>query len=605
MASKKIFTSLEFQSGAKLVAPKVELRTPAATLTDPTDGSYYTGSAGQLAYGADTNLYVHNGTGWKALHHAGQGFSTDQVITSTIAGALGSGSAPFIVTSTKQVDNLKAELLGTSTDTLAAGTHRISTEATEHGIPVYGVGGVLKVGTPVADDDAAPKVYVDNAVQGLDHKESVVVATTANITIATALNNADTLDGVTLQDGDRVLVKDQSTSSENGIYIVGATPVLANDSNLGSELIENGTFTGPSGAPSGWTAPGGATLTLDADRMKVLGGYALDSFTTVVGKTYRLQFDLTVNNPGGFYLGSSTNSYDIISSGALSSNLTAATYYFVAKSTTTYLSLYAWNGGTQYAFYDNVSVKEDNLTEGAYVFVEKGTANENSSWVLSTKVTETSATGNGWTQFSGAGQLTVNSNGAVAAPLTKSGDTIDFRYSLDNALSTTSAVDLTTNGAFDSDTGWTKGTGWTITGGNAVAAAAGDGSQIYQVVTGLTVGKRYRLSFTVSGFTDGSVDAYFAEAGETGATTPALTGTGTATIEDVATGTTQYVSIVSRTAASDFTVSEITLVEVNALTVKSGGIDTVHLANDAVEPAKLLETGAFTMGGLTVNGATT
>jgi hypothetical protein len=137
--------------------------------------------------------------------------------------------------------------------------------------------------------------------------------------------------------------------------------------------------------------------------------------------------------------------------------------------------------------------------------------------------------------------------------------------SIDFADQYGSQTDKTTNGTFASDTGWTKGTGWTITGGNAVATAAGDGSQIYQVVTGLTIGKRYRMSLTVNGFTDGSVNAYFAEAGQPGVTTPTLTGTGTATIEGVATGTSQYVSVVSRTAASDFTVSEITLNEIGCV----------------------------------------
>ncbi len=56
-------------------------------------------------------------------------------------------------------------------------------------------------------------------------KESVRVATTANITIATALNNGDTLDGITLATDDRVLVKDQTAGAENGIYVVGVTPV--------------------------------------------------------------------------------------------------------------------------------------------------------------------------------------------------------------------------------------------------------------------------------------------------------------------------------------------------------------------------------------------
>lgn len=60
-------------------------------------------------------------------------------------------------------------------------------------------------------------------------KESVRVATTANITISTALNNGDSLDGITLATDDRVLVKNQSTGSQNGIYIVGATPVRAYD----------------------------------------------------------------------------------------------------------------------------------------------------------------------------------------------------------------------------------------------------------------------------------------------------------------------------------------------------------------------------------------
>jgi len=60
-------------------------------------------------------------------------------------------------------------------------------------------------------------------------KELVRVATTANITISTALNSGDTIDGVTLANGDRVLVKDQSTASQNGIYEVSASPARAYD----------------------------------------------------------------------------------------------------------------------------------------------------------------------------------------------------------------------------------------------------------------------------------------------------------------------------------------------------------------------------------------
>lgn len=69
---------------------------------------------------------------------------------------------------------------------------------------------------PVDPQDAATKAYVDGARSGLDVKESVKVATTANIT----LSNTQTIDGVALSNGDRVLVKNQTTGSQNGIYVV-------------------------------------------------------------------------------------------------------------------------------------------------------------------------------------------------------------------------------------------------------------------------------------------------------------------------------------------------------------------------------------------------
>lgn len=65
-------------------------------------------------------------------------------------------------------------------------------------------------------------------------RELVNVATTANITIATALNDGDTLDGITLRDRMRVLVKNQSTPSQNGIYVVGTTPARSTDFVSGS-----------------------------------------------------------------------------------------------------------------------------------------------------------------------------------------------------------------------------------------------------------------------------------------------------------------------------------------------------------------------------------
>lgn len=77
---------------------------------------------------------------------------------------------------------------------------------------------LTNVATPTTSTDAATKGYVDAVAAGLDWKASVRVATTVNIT----LSGAQTIDGVSVIAGDRVLVKNQSTGSQNGIYVVAA-----------------------------------------------------------------------------------------------------------------------------------------------------------------------------------------------------------------------------------------------------------------------------------------------------------------------------------------------------------------------------------------------
>jgi hypothetical protein len=83
-------------------------------------------------------------------------------------------------------------------------------------------GSVTGLGDPSSTSDAATKNYVDQAVAGLRTRIIAEAATTANISLTTDLQNGDTLDGVTLVTGDRVLVKDQTDATENGLYIVVA-----------------------------------------------------------------------------------------------------------------------------------------------------------------------------------------------------------------------------------------------------------------------------------------------------------------------------------------------------------------------------------------------
>jgi len=108
---------------------------------------------------------------------------------------------------------------------------------------------------PTADADAANKGYVDGVAQGLDIKDSVVATTTANGTLSTAFANGQSIDGVTLQTGDRILIKNQTTASQNGIYNVNASgaPSRTTDMATGSNaagafvFVEQGTINAENG----------------------------------------------------------------------------------------------------------------------------------------------------------------------------------------------------------------------------------------------------------------------------------------------------------------------------------------------------------------------
>lgn len=77
---------------------------------------------------------------------------------------------------------------------------------------------VVNSGDPTAPGDLVNKSYVDNALVGLRWKEPVRAASTANLT----LSGTQTVDGVALVADDRILVKDQTDDTENGIYVVAA-----------------------------------------------------------------------------------------------------------------------------------------------------------------------------------------------------------------------------------------------------------------------------------------------------------------------------------------------------------------------------------------------
>lgn len=123
---------------------------------------------------------------------------------------------------------------------------------------------IINLADPTGANDAANKSYVDSVATGLDLKASVRAATTANIT----LSGAQTIDGVSVIAGDRVLVKNQSTGSQNGIYVAAAGAWSRSTDADGSPAneVSPGLFTfveeGTTQADSGWVLITDAPITL-------------------------------------------------------------------------------------------------------------------------------------------------------------------------------------------------------------------------------------------------------------------------------------------------------------------------------------------------------
>lgn len=111
---------------------------------------------------------------------------------------------------------------------------------------------VTNLPTPSAAGDGVPKSYVDSLVEGLAWKDSCRVATQANLNLSSP---GATIDGITMASADRVLVRSQSTASENGIYVWNGSAVTmtrALDASTFAELeqaittVEEGTSAGTS-----------------------------------------------------------------------------------------------------------------------------------------------------------------------------------------------------------------------------------------------------------------------------------------------------------------------------------------------------------------------
>jgi hypothetical protein len=207
--------------------------------TDPSGDLF----EGRLIYNStEDTIKVYSGSAWrKMLHSVVSGGSYTDAIT------IGESNGQITLT----LNLADTDSAGLLSSTFWNVINDATADATASKLVKRDANGNAKVATPTDAAHIATKGYVDAARQGLDVKQSVRAATTAAVNLSTDLEDGDSLDGVTLAAGDRILVKDQGGPGvahvDNGIYVVQASgaPVRASDSNGTADTgeLSPGTFT--------------------------------------------------------------------------------------------------------------------------------------------------------------------------------------------------------------------------------------------------------------------------------------------------------------------------------------------------------------------------
>jgi hypothetical protein len=214
----------------------------------------------------------------------------------TINGTSFDGSANITVTAA--AGTLTGTTLNSSVTASSLTSVGTLTGLTMGGNIAMGNNKITGLADPTSGTDAATKNYVDAAVVGIDWKPSVKVATTTNGTLSTAYANAQTVDGVTLVTGDRILIKNQTTGSENGIYTVNASgaPTRATDADTNAEVtggfavfVEQGTVN----ADTGWVLTNNGTTTVGTTALTFTqfsgtGTYTNGTGITLTGNVFAL-----------------------------------------------------------------------------------------------------------------------------------------------------------------------------------------------------------------------------------------------------------------------------------------------------------------------------
>jgi hypothetical protein len=207
-----------------------------------------------------------------------------------------------------KISDLATTVQGYRLDQFAAPTSSVSLNSQK----------ITNLATPTADTDAVTKAYADALKNGLDVKQSVRASTTGNIT----LSGTQTVDGVSLIAGDRVLVKNQTTGSQNGIYVVAAGAwSRSTDADVDSE-VNAGMFAfveeGTSNADTGWVMTTNSPTTLGTTALTFAqfsgaGSLSVDATLSKVGSTIGLLSGVVT---AGTYTSVTVDTYGRVTAGS-------------------------------------------------------------------------------------------------------------------------------------------------------------------------------------------------------------------------------------------------------------------------------------------------
>lgn len=287
-----------------------------------------------------TNIDLNGNELQKALLHKlgtePSGLGTGQIFYDTAVNRakLLIGTGPDTWQTLGQVDSVTASgsyisIGGTATAPTVAVTNTSATGGANKIIITDGSGNTdLGAGTissstaPTTGNHLTNKDYVDSVAAGLTWKDSVRVASTGPGTLAADFQNGDTVDGIVLQTGDRILIKDQASAAENGIYIVSTgTPSRATDMDTWSEVPSAAVFVeeGTTNADTGWvcTSNQGGTLGTTAINFTQFSGsqaYTGGDGITLSGNT--IHVDL-VDTDSGLKFTSTELELDLATNGGL------------------------------------------------------------------------------------------------------------------------------------------------------------------------------------------------------------------------------------------------------------------------------------------------